>query len=342
MSADNNETDHHVHENENEHHAHETEHPAPENETEHHAHENETDHLSATSQECQPLPPDELYFKNTEFTKTCKIQSRCYVSNTVTILKKPEFKPELEWFKNHPQFCHILHMPDEPNLKLLGMWMLLLRTIPLFEGEEAAWFAVNGVPIRYSMREHALISGLDCHEYPANYENIGSFAFVDRHFKSHKEITMKAVEEKLLGMRACGDRLRMAILYFLGTIIRGRGRYNAPFDSFILRVVNNVEDCKTFPWGRLTFDDALRSINHLMKHLKGKAKKNVNFPGFILPLEMLAFECIPALNARFRERVAGCMSNCPRMCKWRFQNNSMKGFPLEDLYDALGKTKVSV
>ncbi|CAN6834777.1 unnamed protein product, partial [Brassica oleracea] len=33
---------------------------------------------SASSQECQPLPPDELCFKNTEFTQTCKIQSKCY------------------------------------------------------------------------------------------------------------------------------------------------------------------------------------------------------------------------------------------------------------------------
>lgn len=107
-------------------------------------------------QECQPLPPDVLYFKNTEFTKTCKIQSKCYGSNTVAIIKK--LQPELEWFENHPQFCHIFHMPDEPYLKLLVVWMLLLRTIPLKEGDGTAWFAVNGVSIRYSTREHALIS----------------------------------------------------------------------------------------------------------------------------------------------------------------------------------------
>ncbi|KAF8104308.1 hypothetical protein N665_0175s0034 [Sinapis alba] len=271
------------------------------------------------------MPSNELCFKNTEYTKTCKIQSRCYVSNTVKIIKK--FEPELKWFKDHPQFHHFFHMPDEPYLKLLGVWMLLLRTIPLEEGEESAWFAVNGVPIRYSIREHALISGLDCREYPSKYEKLDSFAFVDRYFNSHKEITMKVVEAKLLSMRACGDRLRMAVLYFIGIVIRGKGKYNAPFDSFVLRVVNDVEVCKTFPWGRLTFDDAIRSINHMMKHLKGK---------------MLAFECILALNAQFREQVDGCRSNCLRMCKWRFQSNSMKGFSLEDLYDALGKSKVCV
>ncbi|XP_013633384.1 PREDICTED: uncharacterized protein At3g43530-like [Brassica oleracea var. oleracea] len=295
---------------------------------------------SASSQECQLLPPDELCFKNTEFTQTCKIQSKCYVTETVKILKKARFKPEREWFENHHQFCHFFHMPDEPNLKLQGMWMLLLRTVPLHESEDTSWFSVNGVPIRYSMREHALISGLDCHDYPAKYKKIGSFAFVDRHFNSHKEITMISVREKLLSLSACGDRLRMAVIYFLGTIIIAKGRYNAPFDPFILRIVNAVEVCKTFPWGRLTFENALRSITRVMKHLKGKPKNNVNFPGFIIPLEILACECIPALKARFREGVDGCMSNCPRMCKKRFQSNSMKGYPLEDLYDTVGEIKV--
>lgn len=38
--------------------------------------------------------------------------------------------------------------------------------------------------------------------------------------------------------------------------------------------------------GRLTFDDAIGSINYVMKKLKGEPKKNVNFPGFIVPLEV--------------------------------------------------------
>lgn len=206
------------------------------------------------------------------------------MSNTVDVIKK--LHPELQWFENHPQFCHFFHMPSEPNLKLLPIWMLLLRTVPLPEGEEASWSVVNGVPVRYSLREHGLISGLDCHEYPAMYEKMGSFEFVDRHFQSHKEIKKSSVEEKLLSMSACGDRLRMAVLYFLGTVIRAKGKYNAPFDSFALRIANDVELSKAFPWGRLTFDDTMKAINHVMKHLKGKPKSTVNFPGFILPLEV--------------------------------------------------------
>ncbi|KAF8069718.1 hypothetical protein N665_1138s0005 [Sinapis alba] len=231
-------------------------------------------------------------------------------------------------------------MPDEPNLNLIGMWILMMWTIPLDEGENTSWFAVNGMPIRYSMREHALISGLECHEYPANYEKLGSFEFVDRHFKSHHEITMKSVKLKLLSMRSCGNRFRMAVLFFLGMVIRGNRKYNGPMDSFILRVVNDLDVCETSPWDRFTFEDVIHSINHVMKHLKGRAKKNDNFSGLIVPLEVMIFESIHALNAKFREGVDDCLSSCPRMCKRRFQSNNMKGYPLEDLYDALGNTHV--
>ncbi|KAF8114131.1 hypothetical protein N665_0041s0020 [Sinapis alba] len=202
----------------------------------------------------------------------------CYVSKTVEVIKK--LKNELHWFEKNPQFRHFFHMPKEPNLKL------------------HAWFPVNGVPILYSMREHALISRLECREYPVNYEKLGSFEFVDRDFKSH------------------GDQLKMAVFFFLGTVIRGNGKYNGRIDSFILRVVNDLDVCETFPWGRLTFEDAIHSINHV-----------------------LIFESIPALNAKFREGVDGCLCSCPRMCKRRFQSNSMKGYPLEELYDALGNTQ---
>ncbi|KAG2328271.1 hypothetical protein Bca52824_010999 [Brassica carinata] len=79
--------------------------------------ENLSDDLSASSEESQPLPPSNLYFKNTEFTKTSMIQSKCSVTKTVDVIKN--LKNELPWFKRHPQFSHFFHMPQEDNLKLL-------------------------------------------------------------------------------------------------------------------------------------------------------------------------------------------------------------------------------
>lgn len=295
----------------------------------------ESEDMSAvSSKERQPPQPLELYFKSTEYPKTCKIQTKCKMKETVDVIKG--FKEEVSWFTSHPQFRHFFHMPDEEFLKLQGMWMLLMRTIRI-EGEDAAWFAVNGVPIRYSMREHALISGLDCHEYPRRHLELGSSKFVDYYFGGKKKITIIDVKQKLESMEtACIDRLKMAVLFFLGRVIRGN---SGQLDPFILRIVDDLDVCRNFPWGRLTFEDAIKEIKHVMERLKGEVHYATGFNGFIIPLEVLAFECIPKLGKKFRISSDGASGDCPRMCKSRFTKSSMKGYPLEDIYDAFGKTK---
>ncbi|KAF8086978.1 hypothetical protein N665_0606s0005 [Sinapis alba] len=127
-------------------------------------------------------------------------------------------------------------MPDEQKLQLLGMWMLLLHTNQTRKRTQLG-LQLMSFPSRYSMREHALISRvdchpisrLDCHEYTTKYENSGTSAFVDRHFNSHRDIRNKYVEDNLLNMSVCGDRLKMAVLYFLGTVIKGNRKFNGPF-----------------------------------------------------------------------------------------------------------------
>ena len=230
----------------------------------------------------QPNQPLEFYFKSSEFPQSSKIQTKCFVTRTVKLIRD---KPEAAWFTSHPQFRHFFHMPDEDNLKLQGMWMLLLRTICTPE-DDVAWFAVNGVPIRYSMREHALISGLDCSDYPPNYEKFGGYKFVDYYFHDRKKITITDVKQKMLSMPPCPDRLKMTVLFFLGRVIRGKPKDAGNLDDFILRMMDDLDACRSFPWGRLTFEDAIKEIKHVMNHLKGEVKEACAFPGFIIPLEV--------------------------------------------------------
>ncbi|CAN7079499.1 unnamed protein product [Brassica oleracea var. botrytis] len=135
---------------------------------------------------------------------------------------------------------------------------------------------------------------------------------------------------------------KMAVLFFLGRVIRGQAKDSGPVDPFILRIVEDLDVCRTFPWGRLTFEDAIKNIKHMMELLKGEVHSACGFPGFIIPLEILAFECIPKLGKIFRLSADRPCEDCPRMCKSRFTKSSMKGYPLEDIYAALGHTKIYV
>ncbi|CAG7877130.1 unnamed protein product [Brassica rapa] len=90
-------------------------------------------------------------------------------------------------------------------------------------------------------------------------------------------------------------------------------------------MMDDLDACRSFPWGRLTFEDAIKEIKHVMNHLKG---------------EVLAFECIPDLGKTFRIYSEDASEECPRMCKSRFTKSSLRGYPLEDIYAAVGETKV--
>lgn len=85
-------------------------------------------------------------------------------------------------------------------------------------------------------------------------------------------MTAADVLKKLKKMKYDGshERLRMAVLYFLATVIFQRSRYGTPIDHFLLRMVNDLRVCHTFPWGRFTFDDSLKEIKHMVKHFRGK------------------------------------------------------------------------
>ncbi|KAF8050694.1 hypothetical protein N665_1903s0004 [Sinapis alba] len=191
-------------------------------------------------------------------------------------LNPPVTRVEKSWFDNHSQFKHIFHMPKDGNHKVMGMWMLLLRTANIEKVNEA-WFAVNGSPIRYSIREHALISGLDCRNYPSNYKKAGSMTFVRKYF-GNGIIRHQDVKAKLQEMEASRDRLKMMVLYFLSSIINGQrktGKDAPSVEPFLLRAVGDLNLCKTFSWGRLSFEHMLKEISYTMEHFGGWLRKDI-------------------------------------------------------------------
>jgi len=113
-----------------------------------------------------------MYFGPSDYTKPFKITAKCYLHKAVGLLESHLEESELKWFLEHPQFKHFFHMHKDPNHKVMGMWLLFLRTACLDKKKEV-WFIVNGVPIRYSLEKFALMLGLYCHNYPKPLDSLG-------------------------------------------------------------------------------------------------------------------------------------------------------------------------
>lgn len=101
-------------------------------------------------------------------------------------------------------------------------------------------------------------------------------------------MTVQDVEEKLSQMKLdrTNDRLKVAILYFLATVIEEKSKYGGPIDPFLLQVVDDLELCNKFPWGRFTFDHCIEEIKHVKDHFKKGLPNDPTrtFPGFNNPL----------------------------------------------------------
>lgn len=260
-------------------------------------------------EEPKAIKPLGMYFPPSEYRKKIKVSTRCFIAEvmkTLNGLEPPMTAHERNWFENHPQFKHIFHMPQAGNHKVMGMWMLLLRTVRIVRKKEA-WFAVNGTPIRYGIREHALISGLNCKNYPLNYKLSGGTNFVTKCFGRgvirYQDVKAKVQE----GMDFSRDRLRLLILYFLSSIIVGQrktGDDAPPVDPFLLRAVDDLNLCRSFPWGRYSFDYMLEQIDNTVSHFDGKVKEGVIWPvpGFCIPMEVSLYDlyCLNAYQKSFK------------------------------------------
>ncbi|KAG2298918.1 hypothetical protein Bca52824_035390 [Brassica carinata] len=260
------------------------------------------------------VKPTSMFFKPSEYSKKIKLGTRCMIASAIKTLKnlKPKLSnAEWSWFTEHPQFKHIFHMKSENNHRVQGMWMLLLRTAGS-ERERERWFIVNGIAIRYGLREHGLISGLFCHNYPLGYKELGGTRFVDRHFKEGEPRRLEDVKKKLVNMGPHKDRLKMAVLFFLPSVVcaqtKAGHKANDVLEVF-QRAVDDLDYCKSFPWGRFSFDYMLKEISHTMEHFGG----------------------VP---------VDGASPNCPRMCKTSFKRNGSTGVSLAVINKELGNTTV--
>ena len=110
-----------------------------------------------------------------------------------------DYPEGLQWFKDS-QFGHLFDVPNHLETNLAAMWMMLCREVET-KKEHESWFVVNGIPIRFSLVEYALISGLKCSDYPDGWKDFGSGAFREFYFPGMKNVGLVDIKDRLLRMK---------------------------------------------------------------------------------------------------------------------------------------------
>ena len=106
----------------------------------------------------ESVPPPEMLFDPSCYRQTCRMGTSCRVKKTLDVIETKLKDDKIVWFHHHPQFKHVFHMPRYSSHKVMGLWALAIRTAYIKDNQW--WPVVNGIPVKYSIREHTLLTGL--------------------------------------------------------------------------------------------------------------------------------------------------------------------------------------
>ncbi|XP_033143445.1 uncharacterized protein LOC117132719 [Brassica rapa] len=215
-----------------------------------------------------------------------------YISIVKSILKPDEM------IRVRGSFLGPVMKLSERGLKLSAkiVYAILTRSIVSVK-ENEAWFHFGAQPMRFSIREFHMMTGLKCSgalEGPRRETERFNWELLKG--RSHK---LSDVVDQLRNTRedASEERVCLAMLILVESILLRKSKGG----SFPLEYAKNAQDM-TYPWGKEAYIVLLKSIqNAVANHLENKSKFELQ--GYPLVFLLWILESIPLLRDMFSKCV---------------------------------------
>lgn len=224
-------------------------------------------------------------------------------------------------------FGHFLEMPKiTKSSKIINH---LLMRVGDFEGSQsdALFIEIGGAPRAFTKQHFAEITGLrivdeysEC-QYDQVVENgLYNTIFRDGVPKQRETLTSMVSESKK--WEDSLKRVKFLQLHFLcNVLIPGPANVKIPNMAFV-KLVEDLEEFNRHPWGNVVWDFFVSNVKtyvHKTKIKVGKEegkKAKVSLPGFMLPLQVWAYECLPVLT-KLKQCEKVSETAIPLMRRWK-------------------------
>ena len=202
----------------------------------------------------------------------------------------------------------------------------LLMRVGQYEGresEDALFIELGGEPRAFTIHHFAEITGLrivDNYE-AVNYTEVvedGLFTSVFNNgtYKTRGVLTSQLKESK--GWENPTKRVKLLLLHFLiNVLLAAAPQTNIP-DWAYVRLVEDLDQFNSHSWGNVVWKFFLECARKYIKNVstKSASKGKINFPSFMYPLQIWAFETMPVLTSlSYCEKVSETTS--PLLRRWK-------------------------
>ncbi|XP_073051314.1 uncharacterized protein [Primulina eburnea] len=217
-------------------------------------------------------------------------------------------------FFEHSPFGNLVRYYRDFKISSQILWYLMSNQI-LDSSSDDLWMVVRKRPVRFSLLEYCLITGLDCAIEPEDLPGRGVFATT--HFPGKADIVWGDLEGKIMlqehnetGLDM--EKIKMASLYFCCAVFgEATRKKTTKIDPKYLRLVDDLDRLNHYPWGRVAYRDAVRCLKkdllgryNYLAEAQGRKEVEGSFlvGGFVLPLQIFAYECYPSVAQKLARR----------------------------------------
>ncbi|RID40842.1 hypothetical protein BRARA_J00854 [Brassica rapa] len=201
-------------------------------------------------------------------------------------------------------FGKILEIVDKPVFSGRFARYILSRQLKTKKKHEV-WFRFAGKPIRFSLREFAIVTGLPCGKFPKKSkmklkETISEKPYWPSLFGKVEVATVASVI-KMLRKRTVEDRLvriKYACLAILASVLLPTN-LKMKICKEHAEAIADLEEFFAYPWGRLAFDMLMTSIKE--RDEIALSQNTIAVKGFALALQLLIVEAVPSLTEVVQE-----------------------------------------
>ncbi|KAF4404191.1 hypothetical protein G4B88_014647 [Cannabis sativa] len=232
-------------------------------------------------------------------------------------------KSDQDVFKHYSQLGRLLDLDTKGLFPGTLVNQIVLRRVDCQKRHEL-WFLINGKPVRFSLQEFAIVSGLytDGGPTPEEMELVSSKnKLKEKYFKNIMSIKVTDVANALDSISReskTRERVKLCFIYLLSAFLIMPSPSSA-IDLEWLQLVDNLPIFDNYCWGKLAYEKIIEQITK--KDMKNNpSEKDIKWNLFSCPWIFLIWICeaMPKLGEMVGQRVPG--NHIPRWLGWKIND----------------------
>lgn len=215
------------------------------------------------------------------------------ISKILNALEEEEIR-----FIRESSFGKLIEIAEKPSFSGRVGRFLISHQLKIRKRHKV-WFLFAGKPIRFSIKEFALVTGLNCRKYPPHSKkrskkNISEKPYWGELFGTMTEVPDSYVVTMLKKKTVTdtGIRIKYALLALLSAVILPTSHTPRIAHEYAEKI-KDVDQFLSYPWGRASYDMLISSIKE--RNEVSLSQNTIAFKGFVMSIQLVLIEAVPSL-----------------------------------------------